>query len=83
MSEKVIVTNKGLIRAEFNFYVGQYLDKFYDNLIGKYLDYHIYNLEKLYFINLFYINKYHNHYIITSYSELVDLSEAWLFDIQE
>ncbi|MFX1413067.1 MAG: Zn-ribbon domain-containing OB-fold protein [Promethearchaeota archaeon] len=35
MSEKVIVTNKGLIRAEFNFWVGQYLDKFYDNLEHK------------------------------------------------
>ncbi|MFW9946725.1 MAG: Zn-ribbon domain-containing OB-fold protein [Candidatus Odinarchaeota archaeon] len=35
MTEKVIVTNKGLIRAEFNFWVGQYLDKFYDNLENK------------------------------------------------
>lgn len=35
MTEKDIVTNKGLYRAEFNFWVGQYLDKFYDNLENK------------------------------------------------
>ncbi|MFX1587818.1 MAG: Zn-ribbon domain-containing OB-fold protein [Promethearchaeota archaeon] len=35
MIEKDIVTNKGLYRAEFNFWVGQYLDKFYDNLENK------------------------------------------------
>lgn len=35
MNEKVIVTNKGLIKAEFAFWVGQYLDKFYDNLENK------------------------------------------------
>ncbi|MFX0178719.1 MAG: Zn-ribbon domain-containing OB-fold protein [Candidatus Hodarchaeota archaeon] len=35
MTEKVIVTNKGFIRAEFDFWVGQYLDKFYDNLENK------------------------------------------------
>ena len=30
--EKVIVSNKGLVRADYSFWVGQYLDKFYDNL---------------------------------------------------
>lgn len=35
MTEKIIVANKGLVRAEFNFWVGQYLDKFYDNLENK------------------------------------------------
>ena len=35
MKEKVIVANKGLIKAEFAFWVGQYLDKFYDNLEKK------------------------------------------------
>lgn len=35
MTEKYIVANKGLVRAEFNFWVGQYLDKFYDNLENK------------------------------------------------
>jgi len=35
MNEKVIVANKGLVRAEFNFWVGRYLDKFYDNLENK------------------------------------------------
>ncbi|MFX0031098.1 MAG: Zn-ribbon domain-containing OB-fold protein [Candidatus Hodarchaeota archaeon] len=35
MSEKVIVTNKGLIRAEFNFWVGIYMDKFFDALENK------------------------------------------------
>jgi len=35
MTEKIIVANKGLIRAEFNFWVGQYLDKFYDNFENK------------------------------------------------
>ena len=35
MSEKVIVTNKGLIRAEFNFWVGIYMDRFYDALENK------------------------------------------------
>lgn len=34
-NEKVIVANKGLVRAEFNFWVGQYMDKFYDNLENK------------------------------------------------
>lgn len=33
MSEdKVIVANKGMVRADFNFWVGRYLDKFFDNL---------------------------------------------------
>ena len=35
MNEKVIVANKGLVKAEFAFWVGQYLDKFYDNLENK------------------------------------------------
>ena len=35
MIEKVIVANKGLVRAEFNFWVGRYLDKFYDSLENK------------------------------------------------
>jgi len=38
--EKIVVANKGLIRAEFAFWVGQYMDKFYDafenkNIIGN------------------------------------------------
>jgi len=36
MSEdKIVVANKGLIRAEFAFWVGQYMDKFYDALESK------------------------------------------------
>jgi uncharacterized OB-fold protein len=36
MSEdKVIVANKGMVRADFNFWVGRYLDKFLDNLENK------------------------------------------------
>ena len=35
MNEKVIVANRGLVKAEFAFWVGQYLDKFYDNLENK------------------------------------------------
>jgi len=36
MSEdKVIVANKGMVRADFNFWVGRYLDKFFDNLENK------------------------------------------------
>ena len=37
MSEKskTIITNKGLVRAEFNFWVGRYMDKFYDGLEQK------------------------------------------------
>ena len=36
MSEnKVIIKNKGLVRAEFNFWVGLYMDKFYDGLENK------------------------------------------------
>ena len=35
MSEKIIVTNKGPVRAEFAFWVGQYMDKFYDALEKK------------------------------------------------
>ena len=35
MSEKMIITNKGMVRAEFNFWVGKYMDKFYDNLEKK------------------------------------------------
>ncbi|MFX0074506.1 MAG: Zn-ribbon domain-containing OB-fold protein [Candidatus Hermodarchaeota archaeon] len=33
--DKVIVANKGMVRADFNFWVGRYLDKFYDNLEQK------------------------------------------------
>lgn len=32
VEEKFIIKNKGLVRAEFNFWVGQYMDKFYDGL---------------------------------------------------
>ena len=35
MSEKIIITNKGLIRAEFQFWVGSYMEKFYDSLESK------------------------------------------------
>jgi hypothetical protein len=35
MSEKVIIKNKGLVRADFNFWVGLYMDKFYDALENK------------------------------------------------
>ncbi|MBA7537132.1 hypothetical protein ES705_29399 [subsurface metagenome] len=35
MSEKIIVANKGPVRAEFAFWVGQYMDKFYDALENK------------------------------------------------
>ncbi len=35
MSEKIIIKNKGMIRAEYNFWVGQYMDKFYDGLEKK------------------------------------------------
>ena len=36
MSEdKVIVANRGMVRANYNFWVGQYLDKFFDNLENK------------------------------------------------
>ena len=33
--EKVVVSNKGLARAEFNFWVVRYIDKFYDGLEQK------------------------------------------------
>ena len=33
--EKIIVANKGIIRAEFAFWVGQYMNKFYDALENK------------------------------------------------
>lgn len=33
--DKVIVANKGMVRADFNFWVGRYLDKFFDNLENK------------------------------------------------
>ena len=36
MSEdKVIVANRGMVKAQYHFWVGQYLDKFYDNLENK------------------------------------------------
>jgi uncharacterized OB-fold protein len=33
--KKIIVENKGLVRADFNFWVGQYMDRFYDHLEKK------------------------------------------------
>ncbi|MFW9972337.1 MAG: Zn-ribbon domain-containing OB-fold protein [Candidatus Odinarchaeota archaeon] len=33
--EKIVVANKGLVRADFAFWVGQYMDKFYDALESK------------------------------------------------
>ncbi|MGQ4873311.1 MAG: Zn-ribbon domain-containing OB-fold protein [Promethearchaeia archaeon] len=35
MTEKIINITKGLVRAEFNFWVGKYTDKFYDGLEQK------------------------------------------------
>jgi len=35
MTEKIVVANKGLVRAEFAFWVGQYMDKFFDALENK------------------------------------------------
>ena len=35
MSEKIIISNKGMVRAEYAFWVGQYMDKFYDALEKK------------------------------------------------
>ena len=35
MTEKIIVANKGMVRAEFNFWVGLWMDKFYDGLEQK------------------------------------------------
>ena len=35
MTEKIIVSNKGMVRAEFSFWVGRYMDKFYDALEKK------------------------------------------------
>lgn len=35
MIEKIVVVNKGFVRAEFSFWVGQYMDKFYDALENK------------------------------------------------
>jgi len=35
MTEKIVVANKGLIRAEFAFWVGRYMDKFYDAFENK------------------------------------------------
>jgi len=35
MSEKLIIANKGMVRAEFSFWVGRYMDKFYDALEKK------------------------------------------------
>ncbi|MHA1293780.1 MAG: Zn-ribbon domain-containing OB-fold protein [Promethearchaeota archaeon] len=32
MTEKILNITKGLVRAEFNFWVGKYMDKFYDGL---------------------------------------------------
>jgi len=35
MSEKVIEKTRGLVKADFNFWVGLYMDKFYDGLEQK------------------------------------------------
>ena len=35
MSEKVVATEKGFAKAEFSFWVGRYMDKFYDALENK------------------------------------------------
>lgn len=35
MTEKLVVTNKGFVRAEFSFWVGLYMDKFYDSFENK------------------------------------------------
>ncbi len=35
MSEKVIVSNKGLVRADYTFWVGRYMDKFFDAFENK------------------------------------------------
>jgi uncharacterized OB-fold protein len=35
MTEKIIVANKGPIKAEFTFWVGRYMDKFYDAFENK------------------------------------------------
>ncbi|MHA1912948.1 MAG: Zn-ribbon domain-containing OB-fold protein [Promethearchaeota archaeon] len=35
MSEKIIADNKGFVRADFSFWVGQYMDKFYDAFENK------------------------------------------------
>ncbi len=35
MTEKIIVANKGLVRAEYAFWVGRYMDKFFDAFENK------------------------------------------------
>jgi uncharacterized OB-fold protein len=35
MTEKLVVTTKGFVRADFSFWVGLYMDKFYDALEKK------------------------------------------------
>ena len=35
MTEKIIVANKGLVRAEYAFWVGKYMDKFFDAFENK------------------------------------------------
>ncbi len=35
MTEKLVVTNKGFVRADFSFWVGLYMDKFYDSFENK------------------------------------------------
>ena len=35
MTDNVVVTNRGIVRAEFNFHVGKYLDKMYDAFENK------------------------------------------------
>lgn len=35
MTEKLVVTTKGFVRADFSFWVGLYMDKFYDSFENK------------------------------------------------
>ena len=35
MTEKLVVTTKGFVRADFSFWVGRYMDKFYDSFENK------------------------------------------------
>ncbi|MFW9865912.1 MAG: Zn-ribbon domain-containing OB-fold protein [Candidatus Thorarchaeota archaeon] len=35
MTEKLVVTTKGFVRADFSFWVGLYMDRFYDSLENK------------------------------------------------
>ena len=35
MSDKIVISNKGLVRAEYTFWVGRYMDKFFDAFENK------------------------------------------------